>query len=327
MNDQERQKAFLQAKEAIESAQNIVVITHKKPDGDALGSACALSLLLKNKGKNAVIACVDPAPEFLQFLPGLDNLSQNFNPDDFDLIVTVDCGAVYMSKFHEKYGDLFDTSKRKILNIDHHPSNECFGTINIIETSAASTSLILYTWFQFLKVEIKREIATCLLTGIYTDTGSFMHSNTSAEVYKVAAELIKKGANFRQITKSCFRSTPLHTLKLWGKVLKNIKRNEDGVVMSVLTEKDFEECKASPEDTSGVIDLINSIPDSKFSVLLTEDNHGLVKGSFRTQKDDVDLSQIAGIFGGGGHKKAAGFSIPGRLEKEIRWKIIPAAKS
>ena len=124
-----------------------------------------------------------------------------------------------------------------------------------------------------------------------------------------------------------FKSTPVHTLKLWGRVLSNIKINKEGVTMSVATEKDLKDCDASSEDLSGVIDLVNSVPNSKFAVLLNEDNTGHVKGSFRTQQDDINLSDVASMFGGGGHRKAAGFSLPGKLKKEVTWKIVEDEES
>ncbi|MBI2464029.1 bifunctional oligoribonuclease/PAP phosphatase NrnA [Candidatus Peregrinibacteria bacterium] len=315
-------KIYRDIQKALEKSENILIITHKKPDGDALGSSCGFHHALRLIGKKNTMACIDTAPEYLKFLPGIDELQNDFNLEEYDVVVTLDCGAFYMSKFHEKHENLFSHEKRTVINIDHHPSNDFFGNINLVDTHAASTSIIIYKLLQFFQIPLNRDIASCLLTGIYTDTGSFMHSNTTSEVYKIAADLIKHGGKFRQIAKNCFCTTPITTMKLWGKILNNIKINEDGIIMSVATQEDMKETHATQEDISGVIDLLNSISDAKMSVLLAEDDHGNVKGSFRTQKEDVDLSKIAGVFGGGGHKKAAGFMIPGRLEKEVRWKIV-----
>lgn len=315
-------KIYRDIQKALEKSGNILIITHKKPDGDALGSTCGLHQALKLIEKKSTMACIDEAPEYLKFLPGIDELQHDFNLEKYDVLITLDCGAFYMSKFHEKHENLFSQEKRTVINIDHHPSNDFFGTINLVDTQAASTSIIIYRLLQFFQIPLTREIASCLLTGIYTDTGSFMHSNTTSEVYKVAAELIKRGGKFRQIAKNCFRTTPISTMKLWGKILENMKINEDRIIMSAVTQEDMKDAHATQEDISGVIDLLNSISDAKMSVLLAEDAHGNVKGSFRTQQENVDLSKIAGVFGGGGHKKAAGFMIPGRLEKEVRWKIV-----
>ncbi len=322
MDSTNKKEIMFQIKKAFEKAEKLLIITHKKPDGDALGSSCGLYIALKNAGKNVQMACVDSAPNFLAFLPNIEKLQNDFILEEYDTIIVLDCGAYYMSKYHEKYPNIFEKTQRTIINIDHHPSNDLFGTINLVVPEAASTSFLIHKLLEFLELKITKEIATCLLTGIYTDTGSFMHSNTTSEVYKAASELVKRGGKFRQISKECFQKIGLPTMKIWGKILSNIKINKEGVLMSVVSEKDLEDIGASHEDVAGIIDLMNSVPNTKFSLLLTEDRNGNVKGSFRTQREDINLSEIAGIFGGGGHKKAAGFTIPGRLEKEIRWKIV-----
>jgi phosphoesterase RecJ-like protein len=121
-----------------------------------------------------------------------------------------------------------------------------------------------------------------------------------------------------------FRTTPVKTLKVWGRILENTRVNEDGVTVSVITGNDLEELNASADDASGIVDMLNSVPGSKYTVLLHEDKNGKVKGSFRTQSDEVDVANIAEQFGGGGHRKAAGFTMPGRIKQEIHWKIEPA---
>jgi len=162
------------------------------------------------------------------------------------------------------------------------------------------------------------------LTGIYNDTGSLMHSNTSLEVFEICARLMECGGNVTQISKHMFQSTPVSTLRLWGRVLENARVNDEGVTVSIVTWKDFDDCGAGPDSVSGIIDLLNSVPDSKYTCLLNEDQNGKVKGSFRTQRDDVDVAELAAQFGGGGHKKAAGFTMPGRIHQELHWKIVPA---
>lgn len=311
---------FQQIKKEIEKAQKILLIAHKKPDGDALGAACGLKLVLDQLGKKTVVACADSVPPYLQFIPGSEKLVKDFKIEDFDLFFVLDCGARYLTKFQESHPLLFK-GEVKLINIDHHPSNDYFGTINIVDQQAATTSLIIFYLLQFLKISITPQIATCLLTGLYTDTGSFMHSNTNPEVYQVSAQLLEAGADFKIIIKNVFRNTPLSTLKLWGRVLNSLRITKKGVAVAVATQKDFKESGAGRDELSGVIDLLNSIPGAKFSLLLSEENGNQVKGSFRTREEGINLSRIAQLFGGGGHEKASGFTLPGRLEKEIRWKI------
>lgn len=312
---------FQAAKEAILKAQKIVLVSHRKPDGDTLGATIALHLGLKALGKETTLACWDKPAEVFFFLPEIDQFVTDFSPSLFDLGIVSDAGAHYMTKFHERYPDLFKVLP--FINIDHHPSNDYFGTVNIVHPTAASTTMITFAFLKYLAVPITRPMATALLTGLYTDTGSLRHSNTTQEVYRTAAELLKLGANLPLIIDTIFKTKPLSTLRLWGRVLSNIRTNQDGVTLSVATSKDLQECDSNEEALSGVIDYLNAVPNAKFSVLLSEDSMGHVKGSFRTMRDDVDLSAIAGIFGGGGHKKAAGFTIPGHLQEEVRWHIVP----
>jgi len=297
------------------TASNIAIISHKGPDGDTTGSNLALKEALTQLNKNVTSFAKDPLPIGLQFLPGADTFLSEFNPHDFDLIIALDCGASYMMKFD------FDLKAKPLINIDHHPSNEHFGQVNLVDEKAAAVSEIMYFLIEYLGAKITPSIATCLLTGLYTDTGSFKHSNTNSLTLKIASNLIAKGADFKKIVKNQFHSNRVNQLRLWGRVLKRARLNEKGATVSAVMEKDFEDLNVKPEDLTGVIDYLNSIPDSKFCILLAEDQKGNIKGSFRTQDNEIDLSQIAGLFGGGGHKKAAGFTVPGKLEEEVVWKI------
>jgi phosphoesterase RecJ-like protein len=163
-----------------------------------------------------------------------------------------------------------------------------------------------------------------MLCGIYYDTGGLMHSNTTLEVFEITSRLMEAGGRVNVIAKNLFRTTPLATMRVWGKALERATINEQGVVVTVLTNHDLQEVNARPEDIAGLVDFLNAVPGSKFTVLLNEDDRGNVKGSFRTRRDDVDLSELAGRFGGGGHKKAAGFTMPGRIHQETRWRVLPS---
>ncbi|MEK7171579.1 MAG: DHH family phosphoesterase [Patescibacteria group bacterium] len=303
---------FLKAKNLLSDARKIVIISHRGPDGDAVGSNLALRLALKYQwNKNVVSACVDPAPGYCDFLPEVNEFKTDFDRDDADALVFVDCGASYMSKFHEKKSNLFSGTP-PVINIDHHASNDNFGQINIVNSEAASATQILYGFLKFCGFKITREIATCLLNGLYFDTGSFMHSNTTSEVLNIAGELLWHGADYKTIARRQFHSTNISQLKLYGRIFEKIKVNDKQVVASAVSEKDFEETGAKLEDTTGAIDYLNSVPDGKMCCLLYEDRKGTIKGSFRT-RDEIDLAALASQFGGGGHKKAAGFSLPGHL--------------
>lgn len=316
------QEKFLQAKRLIDKANKVLCIAHKRPDGDALGATIAWHLALRKMEKETTMACIDEIPEKFSFLPEITKFVKDFDFREYDLIIVSDAGAHYMTRYHEIYPDIFK-GEVPVINIDHHHSNDNFGICNIVDPASASTTVIQFKLFEFCGIPITPRMATAMLCGIYNDTGSLMHSNTNLEVFEISARLMELGGKVHIIAKNLFRTMPVSTLKLWGRVLENARINDEGVTISVVTWRDFEECGAEPDEISGVIDFMNSVPGAKYACLLNEDKNGKIKGSFRTQRDDIDLSELASKFGGGGHKKAAGFILSGRLHREIHWKIVP----
>jgi bifunctional oligoribonuclease and PAP phosphatase NrnA len=314
------QEELEKIRKAIEKSSRILIIPHKNPDGDAMGAALGLFQVFANLKKEPEVACYDPPPPVFSFLPNIEKIKIGLKNPDHDLIFILDAGATHLTGFHENHPKLFDKSL-EVINIDHHPSNDFYGKYNLVITEAASVTAILYEMCTALDFPIDRDTATCFLTGIYTDTGSFMHSNTSSETLNIAARLLAKGANLRGISKDIFNTTPVSTMRLWGRVMKNVYQTDDGVAMSVVTRKDFEDTGADYSEMTGVVDFVNSVPGAKYSVILTE-RDGKVKGSLRTLREEVNVAEIAGKYGGGGHTKAAGFTLPGYLEKEVRWKVV-----
>lgn len=309
-------------RQALEASRKVLIVSHKNPDGDTLGSALGLYFLLISLGKEVNLLCANPVPKYLSFLPMQEKFRTQADIGAHDLIIIVDTADKTVSGLADIYPQLFDGSlKSRIIDIDHHPFNGEFGFLNIVDTKAASATVILTELLESCGYGITSEMATCFLTGLYTDTGSFMHQNTDKRALAVASRLLAKGANLSLITKSVFRSTSMHTLKLWGRVFSRVRVNEEGVAVSVLTESDYLECGASREDSAGSVDYLKYIPGVKYATLLTEDS-GKIKGSLRTIHDDVDVQKIARQYGGGGHVKAAGFMIPGRLQKEEVWKVV-----
>lgn len=317
MNYQDNYKL---AAEALKSAQSPVFVAHRKPDGDSLGASLALHFILKLMGKQTTLACVDMPASRFDFLPDINRFQKTFSYDSHDLIVVSDAGDKKMSNFHDKISR-FLSNEIPILNIDHHISNDMYGRINLVDPSCASTTVIVYKLMKLLGLPPTPEIAVCILTGIYNDTGSFMHSNTNLEAFKIAAEMMQVGVDVSVISKYMFRAKPISQLKLWGLILGRLKCNRKNVVSSVISLSDIHHIGSNSEETGGIIDLISTVSGAEFTMLLAEDEKGFVKGSFRTQKDDVDVAKIAADFGGGGHKKAAGFRMFGRLKQETVWKI------
>jgi phosphoesterase RecJ-like protein len=320
------QELFIKAGQLIKKSNKILCISHKRPDGDTLGSSNALYHVMRDMGKDVQMACVDDVPERYFFLPEIRKTVKEFNFLDYDLIFVSDAGASYMTKYKEIYPEIF-SGKVQVINLDHHSSNDDFGTLNIVDINSASTTILIYKLLTFLGIRISPNVATALLCGIYNDTGSLMHGNTNLEVFDITGKIVELGGKANIVAKNLFKITPVSTMKVWGKVLERATINEEGVVVSVLTQNDLTEANAKSEDITGIVDFLNSVPGSKFTVLLNEDEKGNVKGSFRTRRDDVDLAELAGKFGGGGHKKAAGFTMPGRIHQEVKWRVLPAGAS
>ena len=306
-------------------SHEVFIVGHLTPDGDAVGSMLALKIALERDGKEVHLALEDTVPKNLIFLSesfDIELLKDNYKQiRKSDLLISLD-SATYERTGIDKYY-VNPASFTKFLNIDHHPDNPSYGTLNYIDSEVSSTAEILYNIFEAGNIPINQTMATCLLNGIFFDTGSFQNSNTSIATLKATSQLLAMGASLKQVTKYNLKNKSLKTLRLWGRVLSRIKKNRDmGIVSTVVTKKDLDELGTTGEDLEGIANFLNSIPDSKISLVLSERETGKIKGSLRTLHDNVDVSKVASFFGGGGHPKAAGFTISGSLSKNAAgWSI------
>ncbi len=312
--------------DAASKAKRVVCVCHRGPDGDAIGSLVSIGLLLEQAipGKKVVMWCVDEVPETFEYVPSVQRVTTPAPLEEGDVVITVDCAEAKMTEMQQTHPTMFD-GKTPLIMIDHHPGNPLFGTQNILVPTAASTCEIIVQIADLLKWNITQDIATALLTGVYTDTGGLLHSNTSAQVYRTVARLLRAGARQQLIVSAVFRTAKLSTLKLWGRVLEKISISEEGGAISAVTEGDFRATGADYSELAGAIDYVNAVPGMRFSMVLSE-RDGKVKGSLRTLRDDVDVAAMAGKFQGGGHKKAAGFALQGKLKPEVRWKVVEETK-
>ncbi len=310
------------AQTLLSSAKAIRCMCHRNPDGDAIGSLLGMGLLLEQAfpGKTVTLHCKDPVPEMFLFLPAAVRVQGAPVLEPGDAAVILDCGEAKLTEFHVTHPQLFDGSM-PVLMLDHHPGNPLFGTVNILEPQAASTCEIVVMLADALHWAISSDAATCLLTGVYTDTGGLLHSNTTSEVYRTTARLLRAGARHQLLVTAIFRTAKLSTLKLWGRVLEKITVSEEGGAISAVTEGDFRATGADGSELTGAIDYVNAVPGMRFSLVLSE-RDGKVKGSLRTLRDDVDVAAMASKYQGGGHKKAAGFAVAGKLQPEVRWKVV-----
>jgi bifunctional oligoribonuclease and PAP phosphatase NrnA len=314
-------KEFDEAWGIIEKAGHVFMTTHEGTDGDDLGSLLAVRKVLLSLGKNVSIAVVKGVPQSLKYLPGSLDVKEEYSPADYDLVMTFGC-----SKIDRPAIDELKTIKAPILNFDHHPDNARFGTVNMVDPKTAAVAELVYYFLKHRNIATDKDIATCLLTGIFTDTGGFKHANTSAEVLEVSSELVRKGARIDRIAEFTYGQKRPQALKAWSRALENTRLDpEKEMIYSILTKEDMEELQATDEDLKGFVEILNHIPQAKFAMVLKQDGD-IVRGSLRSESHkNTDVSKIAHSFGGGGHKLAAGFTIKGRLvKKENGWEVKEA---
>jgi phosphoesterase RecJ-like protein len=309
----------------INNYQKILLMIHEDPDGDTLGGTVALFLVLKNLGKDVEMVCKDPIPKPFLFLKETEKIKKDILFGDFEVIIIIDCGDLRRTGFAERLKK-FSRIHKNLINIDHHPKNDLWkiANLNFVDQKVSSAAELVWQIIKKLETRISKEIATAILTGIYTDTGGFKHSNTTPETLRVASELLSYGAKLKEITRNVALNRSVASLRLWGVALSRLRKNNDlQVVSSVITRQDLQDCHATYFDLTGVVNLMNTIPDSKAAILFFETPEGQIRASLRTEKENVDVSQIAKLFGGGGHKKAAGFTVAADLKlNNSHWEIV-----
>lgn len=313
------------------SAKGIILVPHKNPDGDALGSVSALMQFLRNIEKPHVAFCATTIPERLKYLSHSEYIVNDkniWNEKTYDTIIVCDSGDLHYAGVDTYVNN--NPIQRTIINIDHHPTNTLFGDINLVLPTASSTTEILYHFFINNNININNEVATCLLTGLITDTDNFTNAATSLTSYSIASDLIRRGGNLNLIRGWVFEDKSIGTLKLWGSVLSRLEKHPTlDIVYTYLTREDLEEHAVNDEEAEGLSNFLNNIGDGRAGLILKETQKNEQKGSFRTTRNDVDVSAFAKIFNGGGHKKAAGFSIKGTKDaafEEIFTKITEYEK-
>lgn len=316
------QATVSQIAETLKTASNVLIGTHEHPDGDALGSSLAVHFALEQLGIASTVYIPDPAPDFFEFLPGFSKLTTT-KPvmTDFDTVILLDYTQLYRTHLEDEV-----LGRDRVISIDHHYDNTKQAAINLVVPEGAATAHILYPLFLALHIPITQDIANCLLTGIFTDTGSFMHDSVTPDILEIASELMKKGARLSHIAHETYQKKDLSSLKIWGRALSRILMNEKtGASISLITKEDLEQCNATLDDLSGVVSMLNALPGTKYALLLVEYEDGKIKGSLRSEpQKQVDVSKIAKRLGGGGHKLASGFEIEGHIvKKDNIWRITP----
>ncbi len=300
--------------ELIQASTRLLVISHISPDGDAFASITATGLALQQLGKSFTLVIDDGIQPRFTFLPLADLIQTSPDPSDgYDLIITLDCGD--LERLGYAYTSL-NQPQPPIINIDHHITNTQFGEVNLVNPEAAATVEILFELFPAIGVQLTTDLATCLLTGLITDTLGFRTASTSSNTLKIANSLVEVGANLYNIFSKALIEKPFSTLLLWQKGLNNM-RMEDGVLWTSISKEERQETGRTVTGSSGLGNLLANVDHVAMSAVFTETDDSQVIVSFRC-RPPYSVSELARELGGGGHHLAAGCTLAGPLEEVER---------
>ncbi len=314
-------KDFQSAVELINKSENVLITTHTKPDGDACGCIAAMCDTLETLGKKVNPLILSPVPQWYEFLLAehVPVLGEDIQPEEliegrfgkFDLIVIVDTNSYSQLSKLEKYLKQADTP---ILVIDHHVTSDGLGNVELVDSDAAATALIVYDLLKYAGWTITEKIAEALFVAAATDTGWLQFSNADSRTYRTCAELIDAGAKPTKIYADLYQNFSYSRFKLMTAMFNSLELHLDGRYAAMhITQRDFEQTGASYSDTESLINECHRISTVKASALFTELKDGRIRCSMRSRYD-LDVSKIATKFGGGGHKKAAGTYLPGPMK-------------
>ncbi len=295
-------------RDQLNTAKKILVISHQRPDGDAIGSLLAIGLALIDTGKNVQMVLKDGIPDNFEFLEGSKSVT-TIPKGMFDYVIVVDSAEIERTDTEINHG-IPD------LNIDHHKTNTMFARINLVEERAVATAEIIAKYMPELGFDITKPIADALITGIVTDTIGFRTTNMNPEVLRLVADLMDRGGDLVGVYYKTITEQSLASARYWGSGLSKIKM-EDGLVWTTLTLEERHAAGYPARDDADLVKILSAIEGAKVAIILTEQSGGYVKISWRlcgSEETDLDVSEIAQKFGGGGHKAAAGADVKGNLQ-------------
>ncbi len=309
--------------EEIRAGERFLLTTHENPDGDALGSLLATQRILEALGKDSVMflaAKEFPLPVEYRFLP-LDEVFHEPPADVSDrIVVFLDCGNIDRMPV-----DFLKNGDNKVINIDHHHDNTRFGSVNLIDVDASCTAEIVYDLAGLLGVQLTPEMANALYVALVTDTGKFMYENTDARSHRMAAGLIEVGVEVNDVYRRLYEHAPIEKLKLLAHALEKIELLDDGrLAVTYISGDDYAATGASEALTEGVIDHLRTIDGTAAAAVVRDQGEGgraARKVSMRSTDGSVDVSAIARVHGGGGHRRAAGFGTDLPYEQVVEFLI------
>jgi phosphoesterase RecJ-like protein len=316
---QNRKPEYRTAGRFFEEHDNFLLLVHEKPDGDALGSVLGAAHLLQRLGKTFTLVNDDPIPNKFRFLPMADRFQLPEQVGEkFRTVISFDCGD---RRRLGRSGELLIAEDAKILNIDHHKTNDFFGDDNLVDIDCAATCQIVYKIADEMGWEIDLEAANCLYTGLMTDTGGFRYSNTSEEVLLIAASLLKLGVQPYNIVDRVMETMSWPQVQLIREALGSLGRDESGRIAWVSVTRDLlARVGANDEDVEGLVYYPRNVEGVEVGLIFREAAPGKVKVSFRS-KYLIDVGAIALELGGGGHARASGCTIEGEID-EIRDRVL-----
>jgi phosphoesterase RecJ-like protein len=307
---------FKKIERAIKSARTAIIAAHVDPDGDTIGSAIAMGMILEKLGVVPTIYSPDGVPNIYRFLPWTERVK-----NEIPYMVRFDLGFTMDASDITRVGEKFNLREvvSKTINIDHHPDNSLFGDINYVEKSSSVAEQV-YKLCQYLKIKIDKKLAECLYTAMITDTGNFRYENTTISTFLIAADLLRAGVSTHEITTRIYDTKSIPSLRICARSLSQLEFSADHkVAWTAVTKKMMAEAGAKGEDLVGLVDQIRSLDGIEIAILFREEK-GEVKVNFRS-KHKINVSEIAKSFGGGGHIKAAGAIVKGDIES-VKQRVI-----
>ena len=300
----------------IQKAEKIVILTHESPDGDAVGSSLAMKLIIEKLEKTADVIIPEYSRLF-NFLPSAEAIMTDSEIKNYDLAISVDCAT--LKRMAKK--EYFENAKTTIV-IDHHGSNTMYGDLNYVNPASPACCEVLAGMLKYYEIDITKDIGTCLMTGIITDTGGFRHVGITPETFEFTADLIRLGVDVPDIYKRTLNTKTRANFELSKKVMERMEILEDGkVTFTYMNKKDEEEVGAEPGDHEGLVEIGRDIEGVEVSIFIRQkENEEAYKISMRSG-NKVNVSDICFLFGGGGHPRAAGALIQGNVE-QVKEKLM-----
>lgn len=299
----------------IKKANDIVILTHNNPDGDAIGTSLAVYTALKRAGKNVEII-IPELPRIFNFLPNAEDIRKEGSKKNYDLAISLDCATI---KLLNGWANYFEDANFRIV-VDHHSTNSMYGDLNYVDLSAPACAQVMYSLFKYYGIEITPEIGTCLMTGIITDTGGFQYSGVSRDTFEIAADLLESSVNISKIYKRVFSTRTKGNFALRKIAIDRMQILENGKVsFTYITKQDEENVNAETGDYEGIVDEGRNIEGVEVAIFLHEVKDGF-KVSTRAN-EYVNVSDVCLMFGGGGHPRAAGATMQGEPE-QIKEKLL-----